>query len=169
MAEWYTLRSQKPMRLNPREGPSPSLATMNWFITAMFATLGLALYNFVLKLSSSKISSLYALPFIGGGAFLVGIVGFFITRFLNIPNLNYSKEGVFYAFLTGFVWALGEIFFFMMFSKNTPLSIGLPLVLGGLTIIGSLLGIIFLKEPITIYKTIGISCLIIGWIFINKA
>ena len=27
MAEWHTLRSQKPMRLTPREGSSPSLAT----------------------------------------------------------------------------------------------------------------------------------------------
>lgn len=140
---------------------------MNWLTSAVLAILGLASYNFVLKLTSSKISVFYGLPIIGLGVLISSLLGLIFVKLSNSQNLQFSTNGLFLALLTGFLWGIGEIFFFLMFSLNAPLSVGLPLVVGSISILGALAGIVFLGEPLTILKTVAIILISVGLALLN--
>lgn len=142
---------------------------MNWFTSAIIAILFLSFYNFILKVASSKISSIHALPFIAGGVFVASLIGLTLSKVSSLNNLQYTKHGALYAVFAGLFWGLGIIFAVLMYSKNTPLSIGLPLITGGLAIIGSILGILFLKEPVTALKVFGVVVTLVGLIILSKA
>lgn len=142
---------------------------MTWLVTALLATIGLSSYNFVLKLSSSKISSFYALPFLATGAFIVGLLGLVFAKVSSLEGLLFTKQGALYALVTGILWGIGEVFFFLMFSKGTPLSVGLPLVIGGLVVIGSVLGVVLLKEPVSAAKIAGICAILLGYVILSKS
>lgn len=141
---------------------------MNWLTTAILAIIFLSAYNFVLKLTADKISNFYGLPLIAFGALIMGIIGTLLTKVFRIGNLTYTNKGVLFALATGLIWGIGELFFFLVFTKNTPLSIGLPIVIGGLIMVGSILGTVFLNEPLTMAKAGGVLAILLGIILLAR-
>ncbi|MBP7859774.1 hypothetical protein KA001_02340 [Patescibacteria group bacterium] len=142
---------------------------MGWLNFGIIALILLTAYNLVSKLFSSRISSLYALPFISLGVFIAALISLFVIKFGNIPNLIFSKEGSLLAILAGLLWGLGGIFYFFMFSKGVPLSVGLPFTVGGLTLLGSIVGILLLHEQISAIKILGICLLMTSLFLISKS
>ena len=70
---------------------------------------------------------------------------------------------------SGFLSAFVASFFWMAAMAKFDLSHAYPIVVGGLVIFTSLLAIIFLKEPTTLFKVVGILLIIVGVYLINKA
>jgi len=140
---------------------------MNWIVSALLAILGLASYNFVLKITSTKISVFYGIPLIGLGVLMSSLLGLVFIKLTNTNNLLFTKNGLLMALLTGFLWGIGEIFFFLMFSLKAPLSVGLPLVVGSISILGALAGVIFLGESLTALKAFAILIISLGLILLN--
>lgn len=71
---------------------------------------------------------------------------------------------IFSGFLGGFIAS----FFWMAAMTKFELSHAYPIIVGGLALLTSLFAIVFLKEPITAYKIIGIILIIIGVYFISR-
>lgn len=141
---------------------------MNWFLFAVLSIITLSSYNLVLKLASSKINVVLALPIIGFAVLLVGIVGYFFKNSFHNQIAAPNLQGIFLAFFVGLTWAVAQIFYFSMFSKNAPASVGVPLVVGGITTIVTIIGVAFLKEPLTTTKVLGIIFMLAGFFFIAK-
>lgn len=142
---------------------------MNWQLTAIATIAVFSFYNFLQKLVSSRINAVLALPFVAGGVFLASLLGLLFSRLLSQNNSLFTRQGATYAFLAGALWGVGQIFFLLMFSKGAPLSVGLPLVVGGLSVIGSILGIIILKEPVSFLKFFSIGLIVFGLVLLSRS
>ncbi len=142
---------------------------MNWFVAGLIAVSFLTAYNFISKLFSSKISSLYAIPFVAIGVLVAALVSYVLTRTIHFENLVFSKNGALLAMLGGLLWGLSGIFYFLMFAKGAPLSVGLPFVVGSITIMGTILGVLFLREPLATMKIAGTISLFVGLVLLSRA
>jgi len=140
---------------------------MDWLISAILAIVFLSAYNFAFKSSSSEISNFYGVPFVAGGALLTGLAAVALIKFFRVGSL-YTNKGALLASAAGIIYGIGLLFCFVVYAKNTPLSIGMPVLIGGTMLVGSVLGIIFLKEPITLLKLLGISAILIGVILLAR-
>lgn len=141
--------------------------TMNWLIFAILAAGSYGFYNFFAKISTDKFSPVIAAAFITGFSFLVTIAA---TIYLKISgqNLIFSKNTILYPILAGLFVGAAEIFYMITFSKNAPLSIATPLVIGGAAFIATLLGIFFLRENLSATKIFAILLTIIGLFLLAK-
>lgn len=141
---------------------------MNWHYFVFLAILFLSVFNFVFKLSSSKISPFCATPILGIVTFLVGLIGFLFSKKFFPENLIVSEAGVWLSILAGIFWGVGQIMVYLMYQKGAPLSVGLPLMLCGLTITSSILGVLILREGVSIFKIVGVFFLLLGFFFLTK-
>jgi multidrug transporter EmrE-like cation transporter len=69
---------------------------------------------------------------------------------------------------SGFAAAFVASFFWMAAMTKFDLSQAYPMIVGGSALITSIIAIIFLKEPITFYKIIGILMIVNGVYFVGK-
>lgn len=69
---------------------------------------------------------------------------------------------------SGFTAAFLASFFWMAAMTKFELSHAYPIIVGGLALLTSLFAVIFLKEPITIYKIIGIFFIVSGVYLISR-
>jgi transporter family protein len=74
---------------------------------------------------------------------------------------GFSTQGVVYSALTGLCVGIGTIFFFLLFQKGGPLS-AVPAILAGGAAIMAIVGIVFFKESLTLYRVAGVAFSVIG-------
>jgi len=139
---------------------------MDWISFALAALLALSGYNLVLKITSTKISSLYALPLVALGVFIVSLLGLLLSR--NLEGLSYTRQGLWLSVATGALWGVGQIFYFWMFSKGAPFSVGLPFIVGGLAALGAIVGMTVLKEPFSLVKVAGVVVIFLGLFILSR-
>jgi drug/metabolite transporter (DMT)-like permease len=133
----------------------------SWRLFAALYTLGITGYAIGAKLSGGKISPvLGALIMTACSLFL--IAGFLIvSKFYGTP-FTYNRFGVEAAVAAGISIALADIALFLMYARGAPLSIaGVITEVVSIAVI-ALVGFIFLKEPVTLTKILGIGFSIIG-------
>ena len=100
-----------------------------------------------IKVSSGHINQIAGALILQAVAALVGGISLLFLKFTNSP-IEISNKGVFYAILAGLFIGLAEIATFLC-SQRVTLSLGLPIIVAGSVVFGSLLGILFLKEVLT--------------------
>jgi len=69
---------------------------------------------------------------------------------------------------SGFASAFIASFFWMAAMTKFDLSHAYPIIVGGLALVTSIIAIAFLKEPISMYKMLGILLIILGVYFVSK-
>ncbi|MCK5320370.1 EamA family transporter [Candidatus Parcubacteria bacterium] len=141
---------------------------MHWLTFAVLTASSYGVYNFFVKISANKLSPTIAIMFLTGTAFLVAAISTIFLKFTG-QNLTITKNVIIYPVLAGLFAGVAEIFYLLMYSKNAPLSIGLPLVMSGTIIVAVFLGIIFLKEDLSVVKSIGILITIIGLLILTRS
>ncbi len=141
---------------------------MNWIPYAILAASTFGFYNFFVKLSADKLNPIAANIFIAGTSCLIAIISAIYLK-LNGQDLLITKESVKFPIIAGLFAGVAEIAYLMMYSKNTPITIGNPLVVGGTTIIAILLGFIILKEPVSLSKGIGIVLTLTGLVILSRS
>ncbi|MFA6529195.1 MAG: EamA family transporter [Candidatus Gracilibacteria bacterium] len=138
---------------------------MNWIFLAIITGVSFGLYNFLIKLSSSHIDQLLGALVLQLAALVIG--GLFFTVKLIQKPIEVSSSGVKLAILAGVFVGLAEVLSFYVFAKGAPASVGIPIIIGTSILVGSLLGILFLKESPTIFNYLGITLVIIGIVFLG--
>lgn len=122
------------------------------FGIALFTLLSWGIGSFVAKLATNRIGDKSVFWDLLGYA--PAIIIFSILIF-NVKNLVSSdKGGMFLAFLAGAIGSLGAIGFYMLLTRKDASS-AVPLT-ALYPILTAILAIIFLKEKITVIKTLGI-------------
>jgi transporter family protein len=137
---------------------------MNWIVFALLAAFFMALYNVFIKLSSGHIHELPGAVILQVVAALAGTVMLVIMK-LNGANLHMSRKGIILAGIAGLSVGLAEILSFYTFSKGIDASRGVPVIIGGSILFAVIIGLLFLKESITVYQAGGII-LIAGGVFL---
>lgn len=97
-----------------------------------------------------------------------------ITNYGALPEQTSEKIVFLFKLLldpyifSGFAAAFVASFFWMAAMTKFDLSHAYPIIVGGLALVTSIIAIAFLKEPITIYKILGIFFIIVGVYFVSK-
>jgi len=103
---------------------------MNWTPYLFLSIISLVTYNLLQKISASKIGTLSAIPFLAIGIIIVTVASYTTQRFLPREEL-FTYNGALLAVGVGLFWGIAQIFVYLMYKNNAPLSIGFPLLLGG--------------------------------------
>lgn len=135
---------------------------MSWLVFAILTIICYAVFDLFVKLSGERIHA-------GLGGFLINLVAtivllifiiFLRLRGENIPSPK--PHGVLYAILAGIAVGFTTIFFMKMFAAGVNLSIGIPFVRIGIVLLASILGVVLLKEGITLRYLLGFAFALIG-------
>ena len=87
----------------------------------------------------------------------------FIEKILFLAKLLFDPwifSGFFSAFLASFFW--------MAAMTKFDLSHAYPIIVGGLAIFTSIIAILFFKEPLSVYKILGIILIVIGVYIVGR-
>lgn len=140
---------------------------MNWITTAIISTIFIALSNVIAKFYQSKIPLGIGMIYFTIGVFVISV----IASIVNKSPLSWSKsmqQGALLAFAYGFIWAIGQVFFLLSLSKNAPLSLVIPVLVGGIGMFGVLSGVVFFNETLSLMRVIGIVTVLIGTVILSR-
>jgi bacterial/archaeal transporter family protein len=132
-----------------------------WFWYAIVAAVLYGLHQVFTKLAALHIGD-------GLGGFVVEATAA-LTIAIYLGWLWFSGRwdqkaeslGLFYSVLTGLCVGAGTITFFLLFQRGGPLS-AVPIVLAGGAALMGIIGILFLKEPASWIRLLGITLSILG-------
>jgi len=141
---------------------------MNWLGYAILAASFYGFFNFFIKLFADKISPSIALMIMAGTSFILATITTLVLKMTG-QELTFSKGVIILPIAAGVFAGLAEIFYIFMFSKNVPISIGNPLVVGGTVLVAVILGLVALKEPLTTIKITGIAITLLGLVILSRS
>jgi len=102
-------------------------------------------------------------------SFIVAVGWFLIRAQFGGETASVTRLGLTYSILAGIFVGLASIFFIRMFALGTNLSIGIPLVRVGMVVVGSLLGILILKEGFNVRYLLGFLLSALGLYLVMTA
>lgn len=141
---------------------------MHWLIPLLLAALFLGLYNFFIKLSAGHIHEIAGAVILQVVAFLVGGAALVWLKLKAVP-LEISSRGIAFAVLAGLSVGLAEITAFYAFSRGISASVGIPVMVGGTVLVGVVLGLLVLREQLTLLQGLGVVLLLAGIVLVSRA
>lgn len=140
---------------------------MNWLLTAAIAATCFSIANVFIKFYQPKLGSgLGLLYFILGGFIMTSLLTFGAR--LGGPIAKNVGNAPMMAIISGVVWAVANFFFFSLIAKNAPLSIAMPVVVGGIGVGGVVAGVLMFGESLNLVQIIGILVVLTGSVILAK-
>ena len=134
---------------------------LNWLPLALLTALCLALYNFFIKLAADHVP-----PAVGAVVLQLvaaGLGGVWLLRLkLQGQPLPVTSKGVALAALAGLGVGLAEILTFVVFQRGLPASVGTPVIVGGSVLLTAVLGLVVLREALTVSQAGGLLFVVVG-------
>ena len=134
---------------------------MSWIALAAFAALSYALYYILVKLSSGHIHQILGAFVLQGVAALTGGVLVGALKLGGRP-LAAAPRGLLLAALAGLAVGAAEILTFYLFERGAPASQATAVIIGGSVALAALLGMVLLREPLTLRSGLGIGFVLAG-------
>ncbi len=129
---------------------------MSYLFFAILAALNYGIYNFLIGRSATKINPFLGTVFFTATSVTVAAIALLIYRFTG-KTMEFSVSGARIAVLAGVFAGLAEIFYFFAFSRNSTVSVVLPVVFLVTVLTGVALGFTINSEPVTGVKILGIA------------
>lgn len=140
---------------------------MNWLLTAAVAATCFSIANVFIKFYQPKLGSgLGLLYFIVGGLAMTLLLTFGVK--MGGPVAKNVGNAPLMAMISGVIWVVANFFFFSLFAKNAPLSIAMPVVVGGIGVGGVIAGVLVFGESLNIAQIIGIIVVLAGSVLLAK-
>lgn len=124
---------------------------MNWLAIALLTAVFFGLYNFFIKVSSGNIHEILGAVILQAVALLLGCALLIYLKQTG-DQFSFSSKGILYAVLAGLAVGVAEILTFMVFEKGIAVSIATPVIIGSSVVVSSVLGILFLRETISLIQ-----------------
>jgi transporter family protein len=124
------------------------------------------LYTFSIKISSEGINQIAGAVILQVVAALLGVVGLVGLMVSKAPILT-TARGVWMAVCAGVFVGLAEISTYYVFSRGVPVSVGLPIIVGGTVVTGAVLGLWFLRESLGLIQYAGIGLIVVGAVLLT--
>jgi uncharacterized membrane protein len=141
---------------------------MNWFTFALLSALLFSVSNALTKMFQPRLAT-----GVGLIVFALGVVGAALINLLGIKSTTPPASGginpMALAITSGFVWGFAQLFFIFMLAKNAPVSVAIPVVIGGIGIGGVLAGALLFGETLTLMRIIGIVIVLAGSILLGRS
>ena len=133
----------------------------NWLPLALLTALCLALYNFFIKLAANQVSPAVGAVVLQLVAAALGAAWLFKMKLQGQP-MDISGNGLGLAALAGLGVGLAEILTFVVFQRGVNSSVGTPVIVGGSVLLTALLGLVVLREALTISQAGGLLLIVAG-------
>ena len=134
---------------------------MNWLPLALLTALCLALYNFFIKLAADHVS-----PAVGAVVLQLVAAAFGAAWLLKLKlqgqPLVVSGVGLAWAVLAGLGVGLAEILTFVVFQRGVNSAVGTPVIVGGSVLLTAVLGLVVLREALTLPQAGGLLLIVVG-------
>ena len=134
---------------------------MNWMSLALLTALCLALYNFFIKLASNHVPPAVGAVVLQLVAATIGAAWLFKLKLQGQP-LPISGKGLGLAALAGLGVGLAEILTFVVFQRGVTSSVGTPVIVGGSVLLTAILGLVLLREALTLSQAGGLLLIVVG-------
>ena len=131
-----------------------------WLVYALACSFFLASADFFVKLASNKISASMGMFMYGATTFAVGLVWVSYLKLTGQPLLI-TQSGLLYSLAVGLAFSFVTMLLYFTFA-HISVSIGSPTIRVLGIVIASLLGILFLHEPVTWRYALGVILTIAG-------
>lgn len=141
---------------------------MNWLTTALASIFFYSTFDLFVKLSSSKINSGLGNTLINVGSLLTAFIWYLLVS-IKQGDTAYTKNGIVLSLVAGVLVGLAGLFFIRLFSLGVNLSVGVPFVRVGMIVLGSLFGILILKEGVSARYLIGFLLSAVGLYLVMTA
>jgi transporter family protein len=134
---------------------------MNWFPLALLTAFCLALYNLFIKMASNHLP-----PAVGAVVLQLVAAALGATWLLKMKlhgqALPITATGVGLAALAGLGVGLAEILTFVVFQRGVNSSLGTPVIVGGSVLLTAVLGVVVLREALTLTQAGGLLLVVAG-------
>ena len=134
---------------------------MNWLLLALLTAFCLALYNFFIKLAAGYLSPAVGAVVLQMVAAALGAAWLLKLKLQGQP-LSVTGRGLALAALAGLGVGLAEILTFVVFQRGVSSSVGTPIIVGGSVLLTALLGLVVLRETITLPQVGGLLLIVAG-------
>lgn len=132
-----------------------------WLPLALLTALCLALYSFFIKLASGHLAPAVGAVVLQVVAAALGAAWLFKLK-LQGQSIASTKTGLVLAAVAGLGVGLAEILTFVVFQRGVPSSVGTPVIVGGSVLLTAVLGLVILRESLTIAQVGGLICIVVG-------
>lgn len=133
----------------------------SWLPLALLTALCLALYNFFIKLASGHLAPAVGAVVLQLVAAALGAAWLLKLRLQGQP-VGLSATGLGLAALAGLGVGLAEILTFVVFQRGVPSSVGTPIIVGGSVLLTAVLGLVVLRETLSLAQAGGLLCIVVG-------
>ena len=139
----------------------------NWLPLSLLTALCLALYNFFIKLAANHVSPAMGAVVLQLVAAALGAAWLFKMKLQGQP-MDISGKGLGLAALAGLGVGLAEILTFVVFQRGVNSSVGTPVIVGGSVLLTALLGLVVLREAMSISQAGGLLLIVAGIALLAK-
>jgi transporter family protein len=134
---------------------------MNWIIYALGTALALGLADLSVKIASGRISNSLALLLYGSCTFLTGLGWVLWQRWHGVQQ--YAQPiGLLAAIGVGVAFSTVTLGLYVTFGAGAPISLASPLIRLTGVLSASLVGIAWLREPLTARYLLGFALICVG-------
>jgi transporter family protein len=140
---------------------------MNWLPLALLTALCLALYNFFIKLAADHVSPAVGAVLLQLVAAALGAAWLFKLK-LQGQSVAVTSKGLLLAGLAGLGVGLAEILTFVVFQRGVPSSVGTPVIVGGSVLLTAVLGLVVLREGLTLIQAGGLLLIVTGIVLLGR-
>ena len=134
---------------------------INWLPLALVTALCLACYNFFIKLAANHLPPAVGAVVLQLVAAALGAAWLLKLKMQGQPVLIAGK-GVGLAALAGLSVGLAEILTFVVFQRGVPAAVGTPVIVGGSVLLTAVLGLVVLREALTLTQAGGLLLVVVG-------
>lgn len=141
---------------------------MNWLVLLLISISGYGISNALVRYYTQKTSPLMGVILLTSGALATALVALLVqtTTGGKIPTIG--KDTLTTGLLSGVFFAGAVLLFNTTLSRNVPLSIAVPVIVGGIGVAGVIAGVAVFHETLSMMKFIGISVILVGTIMLAR-
>ncbi|MEK7543981.1 MAG: EamA family transporter [Patescibacteria group bacterium] len=141
---------------------------MNWLGLLLISIIGYGTSNTLVRYYSTKITPLMGAILLSSGALATALIVLFFQTSTGekIPTLG--RDTLFTGLLSGVFFTGAVLLFNTTLSRNVPLSIAVPILVGGIGVAGVIAGVAVFHESMSLMKLIGISVILVGTVILAK-
>ncbi|GAA4498923.1 hypothetical protein GCM10023172_16760 [Hymenobacter ginsengisoli] len=140
---------------------------LSWLPLALLTALCLAGYNFFIKLAAAHLPPAVGAVVLQVVAAGLGAAWLVRLKLLGQP-LAVSGRGLGLAALAGLSVGLAEILTFVVFKRGVPASTGTPVIVGGSVLLAAVLGLVVLREGLTLAQASGLGLIVAGIVLLAR-
>lgn len=128
---------------------------MNWIAFGLAAGFFFAIYNTFLRLSSDHLHALVGSVSLSAASIVTTLALIFFYRSAG-QEIMITSKGIRLACAAGAFSAVASLFYFMMFQKKAPLSLGVTLLSLSTICFSVIIGLLFFGEKLTPVRIAGL-------------